>query len=1146
MDLSRSDWEYVGERGGAFVGREWVFAQVRGFLSGPPGTFLLRGDPGTGKTAVAARLAQASCGRLGAADPPVPPVGGGVISAAVFCRAGKATVAELAQRLSDQLAASVDGFADALRATAEPGITIRDVRVDVHGDVHAGGTVSGVVLPRQDGKQAFSTGVAVPLRHLRARGAAEPVVLLVDAVDEAADAGEVNVLSRLLATLDDVYLIVTCRPDPSVLSDFRAAAHKLDLIADAPADDDDVRRYIRNRLTGQGPEEAVDVLVGRVSGEADGNFLFAFYVTGTLIGSGSLAGMDEKTARGLRLPTGGLPGVYEDFLDRQIAGDVTRWARELRPVLAPLAVAQDEGFTSEQLRLVAGRLAGEPVTRTAIREVTRTVRQFLDGPAPDGPFRVYHQSFADFLADPAKNPDFLIDAAETHEAIVAAYAATDPLSWDDYARRNLALHASEAGQLDRLLEDARFLLAADPARLALHLDAARSAPARAAAAVYRQSLPDLTGLGPAMRASQLELYAHRLGHRDLAASLAAAAPDRPWRTHWSRRHGSLDHQTRDENKVLALTVGVLADGAPVVVSGGADGKLRVWRLADGSPVGKPITGHPGGVTAVATTAMPDAAPVVVSGGADGKLRVWRLADGSPVGKPITAHPGRVTAVATTAMPDATPVVITGGNQWLSAWRLADGAPVWGPIAQKGPIKHLEDHAGYLTGTEDLQANEWTPDHRTTFGMAAVEAIAMVDFPDGIHVVVSSGFRYLFMWRLADGGPAGTPIICDGGAVLALAVAGLPDGTPVVITGDYDGNTGARLLTDGAPLVHPLHIPGWVRCIAIHRDTVITAADADVAAHQLGVLQSDRDLAAAQAWYELAAVGNDPAAVINLGVLLIDQDPAAAQSWFERVSGSDPEAMFNVGMRLIDRDPAAAQSWFEKAAATGNTVAMKRHIALVANPEQARARSWFEAAGNDPEAMFYEQAAGNDPEAMFNVGMRLIDRDPAAALRWFERAAADGDSGAMVSLGMLLRDRDSAAARSWFERAAAAGNATAMNRLALLLLIDRDRAAARSWFERGAAAGDTEAMVSLAELLQERDPVAAQTWYERAAADGDTDAMFSLGALVFERDPSTAQDWWERAAEAGHVGAMFKLGELLLTRDPAAAQKWYERAEAALG
>jgi hypothetical protein len=334
--------------------------------------------------------------------------------------------------------------------------------------------------------------------------------------------------------------------------------------------------------------------------------------------------------------------------------------------------------------MVAGRLSEEPMTRTAIRRVTRAVRQFLDGPAPDGPFRVYHQSFANFLVDPEQNPDFLIDAAETHDAIVAAYAATDPLSWDRYARRNLALHASEAGRLDHLLEDARFLLAADPRRLVPHLGTAQSTTARITAIVYRQALPYLTGLGLAMRASQLELYAHRLGYRDLAASLTTAAPDRPWRTRWSHRHGSLDYQARGENNVLALTVGALPDGSPVVVSGGADGKLRVWRLADGAPVGKPITGHPGGVNAVATTAMPDATPVVVSGGADGKLRVWRLADGAPVGKPITGH-GEVYAVTAGTLPDGTPVIISGANQWLFAWRLADGAPVWGPIMQMGHI-----------------------------------------------------------------------------------------------------------------------------------------------------------------------------------------------------------------------------------------------------------------------------------------------------------------------------------------------------------------------------------------------------------------------------------------------------------------------------
>src|SRR5262249_30579907 len=246
-------------------------------------------------------------------------------------------------------------------------------------------------------------------------------------------------------------------PRPVLGPDLRRARHRrLQALAAPPALDRAAREPARDhpghRVAGIRPRRHLVTPCYNRSQRSQGEDAHVLIAHHLVTGSGSLAGLDEKAARGLPLPTGGLAGVYEDFLDRQVAGDEKRWAGELRPVLAPLAVAQDEGLTTEQLRLVNGRLGGGALTRTSLPEVTRTARQFLDGPAPDGPFRVYHQSFADFLVDPEQNPDFLIDAAETHEAIVAAYAATDPLSWDSYARRNLALHASEAGRLDHLLE----------------------------------------------------------------------------------------------------------------------------------------------------------------------------------------------------------------------------------------------------------------------------------------------------------------------------------------------------------------------------------------------------------------------------------------------------------------------------------------------------------------------------------------------------------------------------------------------------------------------------------------------------------------------------------------------------------------------
>ena len=83
--------------------------------------------------------------------------------------------------------------------------------------------------------------------------------------------------------------------------------------------------------------------------------------------------------------------------------------------------------------------------------------------------------------------------------------------------------------------------------------------------------------------------------------------------------------------MTAVAAGALPDGTPVIVSGGGDGTVRVWRLADGAPVGEPLRGHDGRVDAVAAGALPDGTPVIVSGGGDG--------DGAGVAAG-RRHPGR--------------------------------------------------------------------------------------------------------------------------------------------------------------------------------------------------------------------------------------------------------------------------------------------------------------------------------------------------------------------------------------------------------------------------------------------------------------------------------------------------------------------------
>jgi WD domain, G-beta repeat len=219
--------------------------------------------------------------------------------------------------------------------------------------------------------------------------------------------------------------------------------------------------------------------------------------------------------------------------------------------------------------------------------------------------------------------------------------------WQDrYLREHAAEHAAAAGRLDQLLEDPLYLITVDPARLMPHLDGARSVPARVAAAVYRQSAHLLTRHDRPMRASQLELTAHHLGCRGLAARIAGAAPGRPWQTRWSHGRRATSHQliTGHTGGVYAVAAWALPDGTPVIVIGSGDGTVRVWRLADGAPVRESLRGHFFWVGAVTVGALPDGIPVIVSGAGDSMVRVWRLADGTPL-LPSLDLPKSVRAVA---------------------------------------------------------------------------------------------------------------------------------------------------------------------------------------------------------------------------------------------------------------------------------------------------------------------------------------------------------------------------------------------------------------------------------------------------------------------------------------------------------------------
>ena len=116
------------------------------------------------------------------------------------------------------------------------------------------------------------------------------------------------------------------------------------------------------------------------------------------------------------------------------------------------------------------------------------------------------------------------------------------------------------------------------------------------------------------------------------------------------RDGRIDildiHDRRNIVKKLEIWSGaratIFSPNGERIVSGGADGTVRLWDTSSGVTVDKPLKGHEGDVMSVAFS--PDGERIV-SGGADGTVRLWDTSSGVTVDKPLKGHEGDVMSVA---------------------------------------------------------------------------------------------------------------------------------------------------------------------------------------------------------------------------------------------------------------------------------------------------------------------------------------------------------------------------------------------------------------------------------------------------------------------------------------------------------------------
>jgi WD40 repeat protein len=828
-----------------FTGRGWVFTKLEEWLrAGKARRMLIVGEAGSGKSALAARLVQFSSGEQDAAAWPL--LGRGALSAAHFCRSRVDTTLD-PQRvfgaLSLQLAERFEPFAKALvSAGEESGVTVSLQGEATAQSVAAGATVTGIRIESLNvsgigAREAFDRILRRPLEAL-CEHVDDPVLLLVDSLDEALTyGGDQTLVDVLRAATDDpdelpahVRVLLTSRPDPRAVNGI--ADETIDLLADAPPDDHDVRDYVAGRLKPtQLDERERPALADRVATAGKGNFLYARYVLDDLIAHPERLG----DADALQLPPD-LAGHYREFLTRELAATDQRWQERYQPVLGALAVARGDGLTPTEL---AGALE---LRRSDSDRVLRAVAQYLSPADGESRRRLYHQSFREFLT--REDEEHRVYPGEASEALADYFIREHSGNWlacqNPYAVAFTASHLVEAledaeharererlaGAVRDLLTDLGYLTAR--VRLEKGTTGVLEQEYAQAATAAAEDVPGTFS----SYADALRRESHVLAERpdDLAVQMAnrldltdidgEARPSGPWlrALHPLPVERAL-RRTLSKHTETAPSVSVTADGSRAA-SASWDGTICLWEPREGHLIRRWKTRSELAFVALS----PDAARAI-SRDSDGLVVLWDTQTGTEIRTLATASHG---AIAVTPAWDA--LVLERGSGNVSLLRTDDGGVVreWNTGAEAARLAVTPDGTHVVAGGIDFVRTwqldgEFEPitfDASKSDGRRNYEIYALGVSEDGTIVASGGGDGMLRVWATADRRLLWSRS-ADSNTVNAVAVS-VRQG--LAVAGGVAGTIGVYELATGEPLARLRGHTGQIMDLAIVEDgsTLVSA------------------------------------------------------------------------------------------------------------------------------------------------------------------------------------------------------------------------------------------------------------------------------------------------------------------------------------
>ena len=736
--------------------------------------FILTGEPGVGKSAIAARLTQIRDD----------------VAAYHFCIAGRSGTIEPNNVLLSLAAQLIDYFPDYAEALAN---TIKPLRLSVNVEITIeaikDSEVRGVVinnLHTQNPQEALNVVLRRSLADLP-NPPHQPVLLLIDSLDEAVTLRSDNNLVTLLAEANDlpswVRFIFTTRPERRVLRYFECLS-PYTLAAESQMNLDDIRQYIEKRVGKEKMQARLQLaevepqtFVNRLSELSTGNFLYTKILLNDI--EAGQQTLDDLSA----LPQS-LDEIYHGFLKRFT---VTEWEERYQPILGVLVVAQ-EAMTEVQLAHFTGIGQGK------IRQNLGVVRQFLDI-SDDGhgceTFTVFHQSLRDYLLNEERNIDFWCEAKEQHQRIVDYYRADDqpwytrPTS-DRYLWHHLAYHlsgASRNSELRALLFNFDWLQAKLNATsiysLITDFNFLSNEPVLQTLQEALQLSSHILAQNPSQLANQLRGRLMSSEANELQELLRQSIPTG---TPWLRFLNS-SFTTPGERLIRTLTghtgnvraIAITPNGLQII-SGSGDNTVKIWNTETGQEL-YTLKGHTKPIKSVAVS--PDDTKIV-SASADQTLRVWDLKT-RQTRFVLKGHTHEVKAVAIT--PDSHYALSASEDHTLKLWDLETGQErltLLGHSDRVEAIAITPDGEKAISGSGDNTVKVWdlkTGQELLTLSghNAAIRSVAIT--PNGEQAVSASADRTLIVWNLVTGERVLPPLIGHQEQIQAIAIT--PDGKQVI-------------------------------------------------------------------------------------------------------------------------------------------------------------------------------------------------------------------------------------------------------------------------------------------------------------------------------------------------------------------------------